>query len=86
MGLTVVSQFQLFKNPSIKDSDIDFGALALASIDFGINNLDPLILDVFRAIKPKGTICDLGCGTGERLVQICKTLNSPGLGIEKSDF
>lgn len=53
-------QFQLLKNPSIKDSDIDFGALALASIDFGTNDLDPLILDVFRALKPKGTICDLG--------------------------
>lgn len=78
-------QFQLLRNPAIKNSDIDFGALALASIDFGTKDLDPLILDLFKAIKPKGTICDLGCGTGERLVQICKILNSPGLGIEKSD-
>lgn len=78
-------QFQLLQNPVIKDSDIDFGALALASIDFGVSDLDPLLLNLFGAIKPRGTICDLGCGTGERLVKICKTLNSPGLGIEKSD-
>jgi len=77
-------QLQLLDNPAIKDSDIDFGALAVASIEFGINDLDPLILDIFRAIKPKGTICDLGCGTGERLVRICKEIGSSGLGIEKS--
>lgn len=78
-------QFKLLNNPSVRNSDIDFGALALASIDFGANEIDPLILDIFRTMKPKGTICDLGCGTGERLVQICKALNLPGLGIEQSD-
>lgn len=77
-------QFELASNPSDwKDSDIDFSAIALASIDFGLRDLDPIILEIFQQIKPKGTICDLGCGTAEKLVKICKTLNIDGLGIEK---
>ncbi len=79
-------QLQILKNPSdAKNSDIDFASIALASIDFGANDLDPLMLDIFKTLKPKGTICDLGCGTGERLVKICKATKSPGLGIEKSE-
>lgn len=79
-------QQQLLTNPStMKESDIDFAAIAMSSIDFGANDLDPLILDIFKTIRSKGTICDLGCGTGERLVKICKAINSQGLGIEKSD-
>lgn len=81
----LAKQFELLQKPtSWKDSEIDYPAIALASIDFGLNTLDPLLLDILKRLKPKGTICDLGCGTGEKLARICKTLNVSGLGIEKN--
>lgn len=80
------NQLRLLKNPIHKDFNIDYSALALASIDFGVHNLDPLLLEIFRILKPKGRICDLGCGTGERLIQICREFNLHGLGIEKSEL
>lgn len=81
----ISKQIELLDNPeNFNSSDIDFPAIALASIDFGADNLDPLLIKIFKAIKPRGTICDLGCGTGEKLVKICQVTNSPGLGIEKS--
>ena len=55
---------------------------AASSIDFSSDNLDPLLLKIFEAINTKGTICDLGCGTADKLVKICQATNSPGLGIE----
>ncbi|NGX32588.1 MAG: hypothetical protein K1060chlam4_00637 [Candidatus Anoxychlamydiales bacterium] len=81
----ISKQSELLDNPeSFKFSDIDFPAIALSSIDFGVDNLDPLLIKIFKVIKPRGTICDLGCGTGEKLVKICQVTNSPGLGIEQS--
>jgi len=78
-------QFELLDKPnSWKDSDIDYPAVALASIEFGLHDLDPILLDIFQTLKPRGTICDLGCGTAEKLVKICKAVNTPGLGIEKN--
>ncbi|MGI0021785.1 MAG: methyltransferase domain-containing protein [Nitrososphaeraceae archaeon] len=81
----LVKQFELLQHPRAwKEFDIDYPAIALASIEFGLSNLDPVLMDVFKSLKPKGTICDLGCGTGEKLVKICKALGVNGLGIEKS--
>jgi SAM-dependent methyltransferase len=78
-------QFDLLEKPaSWKDSDIDYPAIALSSIEFGLLDLDPILLNIFRFIKPQGTICDLGCGTGEKLAKICKAVNAAGLGIEKN--
>lgn len=80
----LAKQLELFQNPADwKDSEIDYPAIALSSIEFGLHNLDPLLLNVFKSLQPKGTICDLGCGTGEKLVKICEALNINGLGIEK---
>jgi len=81
----IAKQTQLLHDPkSYKNTDIDFSKIAQASIQFGEENLDPLLLDIFRSLKPKGTICDLGCGTGEKLVKICKKTHSSGLGIEQN--
>ena len=78
-------QFELVNAPSAWDeSDIDYSSVAFSSIKFGLSDLDPIILEIFRSIKPKGTICDFGCGTGEKLVKICKEVDSSGLGIEKN--
>ncbi len=81
----LAKQFELLQHPRAwKEFDIDYPAIALASIEFGLSDLDPVLMDIFKSLKPKGTICDLGCGTGEKLVRICKTLKVSGLGIEKS--
>jgi ubiquinone/menaquinone biosynthesis C-methylase UbiE len=78
-------QTQILKDPtSARESDIDFAAVALASISFGANSLDPTLIEIFQSLKPKGTICDLGCGTAEKLLKLCKSTNSPGLGIEQN--
>lgn len=77
-------QFDLLDNPiNWSDADIDYSSVAQASINFGLEDLDPLLLELFKKINPKGTICDLGCGTAEKLTKICKELNVSGLGIEK---
>ena len=76
-------QFELLNDPkSFKESDIDFSSVAFSSISFGEEHLDPLLIKIFLSLNPKGTICDLGCGTCEKLAKICKATNSPGLGID----
>lgn len=80
----LANQYKLIDDPSAwKISDIDFDAVAEASVDFGVDHLDPLILEVFYAIKQEGTLCDLGCGTAKKLIHICNELGVYGLGIEK---
>lgn len=84
-GKLFYNQFRLLNNPeSFHYSDIDFANVAISSIDFGKDDLDPLLFDIFKKINTKGTICDLGCGTGEKLIKICQLTNSPGLGIEQN--
>ncbi len=74
----------LLKHPQeLSISDIDFATIALTSNDFSAHAIDPLLMDIVKNIKPKGTFCDLGCGTGEKLKKICKALNLSGLGIEQ---
>lgn len=77
-------QFELLKNPSAWDeSDIDYSAIANASTKFGIGDLDAFIVALFQKLSPKGTLCDLGSGIGEKLVKICDLLEINGLGIEQ---
>lgn len=83
----LANQYHLLNDPSDwEDTDVDFSSIATASVDFGLHELDPLILRIFQQFKPKGTLCDLGCGTGEKLIEICEKLNIKGLGIEKNPF
>ncbi len=80
----LANQYHLLNHPaSWMDSDIDFSAIAASSVDFGLDDLDPLILRIFQQIQPKGTLCDLGCGTAKKLIEICTQLGIQGLGIEK---
>jgi hypothetical protein len=59
-------------------------AIAEASIQFG-EELDHQLIDVVQKLRPKGTICDLGCGTGDKLLKICNATGKPGLGIDIDD-
>ncbi len=64
---------------------IDFKSMALASDQIASDVVDPILINLFNKIEVSGTICDLGCGSGERLGNLCKQLNVPGLGIEYCD-
>ena len=57
-------------------------SIALSSIQFGEKAVDPLVIDVVKKLKLKGTICDLGCGSADRLLKLCKATSLPGLGLD----
>lgn len=59
-------------------------SIALSSIKFGEKEVDPIVIDTLKSLKIKGTICDLGCGSADRLLKIYKATSLPGLGLEVS--
>jgi len=44
--------------------------------------IDKVILKELSRLSISGTICDLGCGDGRRLLKICKSFKCNGLGFE----
>ena len=76
-------QFKLASNP--KDwnhEDIDTVSIANSSVNFGLGKVDQEIFDILQHVNPIGTICDLGCGNGEKLISICDKFGSSGFGID----
>lgn len=65
------------------ESDIDYQSVALSSINFGERKVDPILMELVKEIHPTGTICDLGCGTAEKLVKLCEAAQTSGLGFER---
>ncbi|MCB1116840.1 MAG: hypothetical protein KDK71_10265, partial [Chlamydiia bacterium] len=65
------------------DSEIDYQSVAVSSINFGHRFVDPILIEIVKEMHPKGTICDLGCGTAEKLVNLCAAAQTSGLGFEK---
>lgn len=59
-------------------------SIALSSIQFG-EKVDSVVIDVIKKFKLKGTICDLGCGSADRLLKLCKATSLPGLGLDTSN-
>lgn len=66
-----------------KESEIDYQSVAVSSINFGHRFVDPILIDILKELRPKGTICDLGCGTAEKLVKLCEATKTGGLGFER---
>ncbi len=58
-------------------------AIALSSIQFG-EKVDPVVAEVIKKFRLKGTICDVGCGSADRLLRLCKETSLPGLGLDSS--
>ena len=85
-GNLMANQVDLVKG-SIKHPKklINEEQVAIASIDFGRETVDPIIFKEFSKLAYKGTICDLGCGAGTRLFDLCKRCNRPGLGIDSEE-
>jgi hypothetical protein len=65
--------------------NVDWKAVANASIPFGEKTIDPIVIGLIDDLKIKGTICDLGCGACTRLIRICQMARCKGLGIEFAD-
>lgn len=58
--------------------------VAIASIPFGKNSIDPIVLEEISFLCPKKTICDLGCGIPQRLIDFCTIFGTQGLGLDCS--
>lgn len=56
-------------------------AIALASIQFG-EKADPVIRDIIKKLRLTGTICDIGCGSADRLLRLCQETSLSGLGLD----
>lgn len=59
-------------------------AIALSSIQFG-EKVDPIVAETIKRLRLKGTICDLGCGSANRLLNLCKMTSLPGLGLDSNN-
>lgn len=58
--------------------------VARASIPFGKNSIDPIVLEELSFLFPNNTICDLGCGIPNRLIDFCNRFGTQGLGLDCS--
>lgn len=77
-------QLHLMDDPEDwSDDEIDYKSIAISSINFGVKDLDPILINLIDSLRIKGTLCDFGCGTAEKLSKICKQTHLSGLGIEK---
>lgn len=59
--------------------------VARASIPFGKNSIDPIVLEEISFLCPNKTICDLGCGIPNRLIDFCTRFGTKGLGLDCSE-
>ena len=81
----LVQQSEILDNPDLfNESDIDFPVVANASIDFGQQEFDSILFPLLKyMLCSKSKICDLGCGSGDKLRRISNEFGCHGLGIEK---
>lgn len=57
-------------------------AIAEASVLFGNETVDPILVDVLEGLDFSGPICDLGAGNCERLIKLHNQKGWAGLGID----
>lgn len=62
---------------------INGSTVALSSIQFG-EKIDPLVAEVVKELGIEGTLCDIGCGSANRLLKLCQATSLPGLGLESN--
>lgn len=84
-GQLLAKQFLLMDNPNAwNEADIDHNSIADSSVNFGENDLDPIIISIISRLNPKHTVCDLGCGSAKKLAMIARQFNVLGIGFDKS--
>lgn len=57
-------------------------SISKAAVELAKNTFDPILMNEFSNLKISGLICDLGCGYGKMLSQICQQTGNPGLGFD----
>ncbi|MEV0729276.1 class I SAM-dependent methyltransferase [Polymorphospora sp. NPDC050346] len=65
-------------------SGVRGGVVAESSSQIGSRYIDETFIQLVDSLQPAGRICDLGCGTGRRLLKICRETGQPGLGYDIS--
>lgn len=60
----------------------DGGSVAKYSAEIGAHLVDKTLEEIFDKINISGTICDMGCGAGLRLINICRNLRINGIGMD----
>lgn len=69
----------------MNECSTDGAAVARSSAMLGRKYIDSEVIDFIKQVQPQGKVCDLGCGDGSRLMQICKMTKTSGLGIDFSE-
>ena len=84
-GNMIAHQVEICKN-KIEDpySLANPHAIADASVLFSKDDVSLISKEFFEKYKPIGTICDLGCGNGQKLLDFQRHFGNPALGIEYS--
>lgn len=57
-------------------------AVSKASVHISERLIDPIIIQEIQEVNLSGVICDLGCGYGRMLSNICQETGNPGLGFD----
>jgi SAM-dependent methyltransferase len=70
--------------PATRWNLVDSFSVAKASIHFGKNVINEIILNIIQENACKGGICDLGCGAATRLLYLCRNTNLKGYGFDLS--
>ncbi len=82
-GNLMAHQDQIVKKKATNsNSFIRSEAVSKAAVQLAANTFDPILIQEFTHLKFSGTICDLGCGYGRMLSQICEIHGNSGLGFE----
>lgn len=78
-------QYEIFKGTEYPNySDLDCKAIAKGCSGLPISDLEIQIHNFIKEVLPQGTVCDLGCGSGNRLLSLHKSLGVRCLGIDQS--
>ena len=62
--------------------DLDNKAISKGCSGLPFSDLETELYNFIQRLAPRGMICDLGCGAGHRLIELQKSLNVRGLGID----
>lgn len=79
----LANQVKYAKN-NIKDHPINYDGISTGSNYVNLDFVDPILFDLLKTINFSGKVCDLGCGDGVRLSQICDQFGTNGIGIDVS--
>lgn len=60
----------------------DGGSVAKHSAEIGASFIDKHMDQIFQQLNLTNTLCDMGCGAGLRLINICRKFGLKGIGMD----